>query len=69
MKNNKELPQTTAVNEKPDSRKVVEVEPETTEPGANTPPGVKERRFRQTDLPAHFVERRRHPRRRSHPPT
>src|SRR5438270_9647226 len=68
MKNNKELPQTTAVNEKPDSRKVVEVEPETTEPGANTPPGVKERRFRQTDLPAHFVERRRHPRISTEPP-
>lgn len=26
------------------------------------PPGEKERRFRQTDLPAHFIERRRHPR-------
>ena len=26
------------------------------------PPGMKERRFRQTDLPAHFIERRKHPR-------
>src|SRR5690349_3967775 len=26
------------------------------------PPGPKERRFRQTDLPAHFIERRKHPR-------
>src|SRR4051812_34159239 len=29
---------------------------------ALAPPLVVERRFRQTDLPAHFIERRKHPR-------
>ena len=32
------------------------------------PPGGVERRFRQTDLPAHFIERRRHPRISTEPP-
>ena len=31
-------------------------------PASTAPPGTKERRFRQTDLPAHFIERRKHPR-------
>lgn len=31
------------------------------------PPG-KERRFRQTDLPAHFIERRKYPRIKTEPP-
>ena len=34
---------------------------------ALTPP-VVERRFRQTDLPAHFIERRKHPRIRTEQP-
>src|SRR5215467_4340574 len=38
-------------------------EPESGEAvSAVEPPATKERRFRQTDLPAHFIERRRHPR-------
>src|SRR5262249_30557338 len=38
-------------------------EPESTEVvSAAEPPATKERRFRQTDLPAHFIERRRRPR-------
>jgi hypothetical protein len=32
------------------------------------PPAGIERRFRQTDLPAHFIERRRHPRIRNEQP-
>src|ERR1700729_3138611 len=31
-------------------------------PGSASSAGVKERRFRQTDLPAHFIERRKNPR-------
>src|SRR5260370_40978251 len=31
-------------------------------------PQTKERRFRPTDLPAHFIERRRHPRIQTEPP-
>jgi trehalose synthase len=35
---------------------------------APAPPGGKERRFRQTDLPEHFIERRRYPRISTQPP-
>src|ERR1051326_1734499 len=43
----------TTVEEKPAVEEVSTPEPA---------PGMKERRFRQTDLPAHFIERRKHPR-------
>ena len=51
------------VNANSKTATVVE-EPAVSEPAsAPAPPnGLKERRFRQTDLPAHFIERRKHPR-------
>ncbi len=39
---------------------LVEEAPARQEPSA-PPAGPSERRFRQTDLPAHFIERRKHP--------
>ena len=39
----------------------------TTQEPQQHPPG-RERRFRQTDLPAHFIERRKHPRIKTEPP-
>src|SRR5205807_7891272 len=56
-------------------KSVTEAPAGTHEPAANAAPpetsgaaGIKERRFRQTDLPAHFIERRRHPRINTEPP-
>src|SRR5436305_161951 len=58
----KNLEQKTQVTEEQNAAKV-ENEPGTQEPSTSAPPPVeKERRFRQTDLPAHFIERRKYPR-------
>ncbi|HST79960.1 MAG TPA: hypothetical protein VLN58_15855, partial [Verrucomicrobiae bacterium] len=40
----------------------------TIEAPPEAPPGQKERRFRDTNLPAHFIERRKHPRIQKEPP-
>src|SRR5436853_2402679 len=62
----KNLEQKTQVTEEQNAAKV-ENEPGTKEPSTSSPPpGQKERRFRQTDLPAHFIERRKHPRSEEH---
>jgi trehalose synthase len=46
-----------------------ETAPEPTKPAQAEPePVAKERRFRQTDLPPHFIERRRYPRIKTEPP-
>ena len=65
--NNNEVRRETAVIENEASETVVE-EPVTAPPEEERPPGSKERRFRQTDLPAHFIERRKHPRIQTEPP-
>src|SRR5947199_7100169 len=69
----KNLDQNLEVKEAENTAKV-ENEPGISEPGVSEPsisappPGQKERRFRQTDLPAHFIERRKHPRISTEPP-
>jgi hypothetical protein len=46
----------------------IEVEPNLVKEAVLAPPPGVERRFRQTDLPAHFIERRKHPRIRTEQP-
>ena len=48
-------------NKKAETATTIESPPE-------APPGQKERRFRDTNLPAHFIERRKHPRIQKEPP-
>jgi len=49
-------------------RPQIEVAPNPVKEPAPAPPGRVERRFRQTDLPAHFIERRKNPRIRTEQP-
>jgi trehalose synthase len=68
--NDKELEQgrTTATEEAavaPEETKPEETKPAEVQPAA---PAGRERRFRQTDLPPHFIERRKYPRIKTEPP-
>ncbi len=74
-KNNKDIEKKTTTEENSASEQreiavteVVESETPVKEPEVAAPPREKERRFRQTDLPAHFIERRKHPRIQTEPP-
>jgi trehalose synthase len=58
MKNDPQT-QNESIAEKPDASQAS---------STSAPPGTVERRFRQTDLPAHFIERRKHPRISTEPP-
>src|SRR5690349_959548 len=66
----KDLDQNLEVKEAENTNKVENqpVAPVANEPSGGPPPGQKERRFRQTDLPEHFIERRKHPRISTEPP-
>src|SRR5437016_31497 len=61
--NKQKLEQTPATTEEQTKHeRAIEEQAETRGPSTSAPPaGVTERRFRQTDLPAHFIERRKHP--------